>query len=127
MSRLGLLERQSNWRRGDCHERERTRDAVELEIYWSEIRSTFAGHEVKVLASYGAHEDLEGPGTEVPIVFAVEKPRSRRGLRSRLDQYIHTVGGLCWFHVSSASTTVAPKKMNQKNSTSCHICNDPVI
>jgi hypothetical protein len=37
--------------------RERTLDASELEIYWSEIRSTFVGHEVKVLASYGTHEE----------------------------------------------------------------------
>ena len=32
--------------------RERTLDAGELEIYWSKIRATFAGHDVKVLASY---------------------------------------------------------------------------
>lgn len=48
--------------------RERTLDAAELEIYWSEIRSTFAGHEVKVLVSYGAHEDLEGPATEGTVI-----------------------------------------------------------
>jgi uncharacterized protein (DUF1330 family) len=48
--------------------RERTLDAAELEIYWSEIRSTFVGHEVKVLASYGAHEDLEGPATEGTVI-----------------------------------------------------------
>jgi uncharacterized protein (DUF1330 family) len=39
-----------------------------LEIYWGEIRSTFVGHEVKVLASYGAHEDLEGPATEGTVI-----------------------------------------------------------
>ena len=48
--------------------RERTLDAAELEIYWSEIRSTFVGHEVKLLASYGAHEDLEGPATEGTVI-----------------------------------------------------------
>jgi uncharacterized protein (DUF1330 family) len=48
--------------------RERTLDAAELEIYWSEIRSTFVGHEVKVLASYGSHEDLEGPATEGTVI-----------------------------------------------------------
>jgi uncharacterized protein (DUF1330 family) len=48
--------------------RERTLDAAELEIYWSKIRATFAGHEVKVLASYGAHEDLEGPATEGTVI-----------------------------------------------------------
>jgi uncharacterized protein (DUF1330 family) len=48
--------------------RERTLDAAELEIYWSEIRSTFVGHEVKLLASYGAHEDLEGTATEGTVI-----------------------------------------------------------
>ena len=48
--------------------REHTLDAAELEIYWREIRSTFVGHEVKVLASYGAHEDLEGPATEGTVI-----------------------------------------------------------
>jgi uncharacterized protein (DUF1330 family) len=48
--------------------RERTLDAAELEIYWSKIQATFAGHEVKVLASYGPHEDLEGPPTEGTVI-----------------------------------------------------------
>lgn len=48
--------------------RDRTIDARELEIYWSQIRATFAGHQVKVLASYGAHEDLEGPPTEGTVI-----------------------------------------------------------
>jgi uncharacterized protein (DUF1330 family) len=48
--------------------RERTIDARELEIYWSRIRATFAGHEVKLLASYGPHEDLEGPPTEGTVI-----------------------------------------------------------
>ncbi|HUN61322.1 MAG TPA: DUF1330 domain-containing protein [Candidatus Sulfotelmatobacter sp.] len=48
--------------------RERTIDPAELEIYWREIRSTFVGHHVKVLASYGAHEDLEGPPTEGTVI-----------------------------------------------------------
>ncbi len=48
--------------------REQTIDVTELEIYWSEIRSTFVGHEVKVLASYGSHEDLEGPATEGTVI-----------------------------------------------------------
>ena len=48
--------------------RERTIDARELEIYWSKVRATFAGHQVKVLASYGAHEDLEGPPTEGTVI-----------------------------------------------------------
>jgi uncharacterized protein (DUF1330 family) len=48
--------------------RERTLDASELEIYWSEIRLSFAGHEVKVLASHGAQEDLVGPATEGTVI-----------------------------------------------------------
>ncbi len=48
--------------------REKTLDAAELEIYWSKIRATFAGHEVKLLASYGRHEDLEGSPTEGTVI-----------------------------------------------------------
>jgi len=48
--------------------REKTLDARELEIYWSKVKPTFAGHEVKVLASYGPHEDVEGPPTEGTVI-----------------------------------------------------------
>ena len=48
--------------------REKTLDQKELEIYWEQIRETLAGHSVKVLASYGAHEDLEGPPTEGTVI-----------------------------------------------------------
>ena len=48
--------------------REKTLDAAELEIYWREVRATFAGHEVKVLAAYGAHEDLGGTPTEGTVI-----------------------------------------------------------
>lgn len=48
--------------------REKTVDAGELEIYWREVRATFAGHELKVLASYGPHEDVEGPPTEGTVI-----------------------------------------------------------
>jgi uncharacterized protein (DUF1330 family) len=48
--------------------REKTLDRGELEIYWQQIRATFAGHQVKLLASYGAHEDLEGPATEGTVI-----------------------------------------------------------
>jgi uncharacterized protein (DUF1330 family) len=48
--------------------RERTLDAEELALYWREIRATFLGHEVKVLAAYGHHEDLEGPSTEGTVI-----------------------------------------------------------
>ena len=48
--------------------REKTIDRKELEIYWGQIRETFAGHSVKLLASYGAHEDLEGVPTEGTVI-----------------------------------------------------------
>ncbi len=49
--------------------REQTLDVGELDIYWSKIQATFAGHEVvKVLASYGRHEDLEGSPTEGTVI-----------------------------------------------------------
>jgi hypothetical protein len=35
----------------------KTLDAKELAIYWDKIRATVLGHEVKVLAAYGPHED----------------------------------------------------------------------
>ncbi len=48
--------------------REQTLDAAELAIYWSKVQPTFAGHEVKVLASYGPQEDLEGLPTEGTVI-----------------------------------------------------------
>jgi uncharacterized protein (DUF1330 family) len=44
--------------------REKTVDRSELEMYWEQIRATFAGHQVRFLASCGAHEGLEGPPAE---------------------------------------------------------------
>ena len=40
--------------------REKTLDEAELKIYWDKIRSSFKGHQVKVLVNYGRHEVLEG-------------------------------------------------------------------
>jgi uncharacterized protein (DUF1330 family) len=48
--------------------REKTLDAAELAIYWDKIRTTFAGHEIKVLAAYGKHEVLEGDATEGVVI-----------------------------------------------------------
>jgi uncharacterized protein (DUF1330 family) len=48
--------------------REKTLDAAELVIYWEEIRGTFAGHEVKLLASYGKYEVLEGDPIEGMVI-----------------------------------------------------------
>jgi uncharacterized protein (DUF1330 family) len=43
---------------------EKTLDQGELDVYAKEVQTTVAGHEVKMLAFYGSHEDLEGPSTE---------------------------------------------------------------
>jgi hypothetical protein len=38
--------------------REKTLDAADLAIYWNEIRRTFEGREVQVLAAFGEHAVL---------------------------------------------------------------------
>lgn len=48
--------------------REKTIDEKELAIYWREIKATFTGYDVRVLAAYGEHEDLEGPPTEGTVL-----------------------------------------------------------
>jgi uncharacterized protein (DUF1330 family) len=48
--------------------REKTTDTAELEVYFEKVRATFEGHEIKVLASYGKHEVLEGDATEGVVV-----------------------------------------------------------
>lgn len=48
--------------------REQTLDRAELDTYFKEVRATFAGHELKVLANYGSQEDLEGSPTEGTVV-----------------------------------------------------------
>jgi uncharacterized protein (DUF1330 family) len=48
--------------------REKTTDAAELAIYFEKVRATFEGHEIKVLASYGKHEVLEGDATEGAVI-----------------------------------------------------------
>jgi len=48
--------------------REQTLDAGELDIYFTKVQSTFSGHEVKVLAAYGHHEELEGSPIEGAVI-----------------------------------------------------------
>ena len=48
--------------------REKTLDEAELKIYWDNIRTTFAGHKVKVLVNYGRHEVLEGDLVEGIVI-----------------------------------------------------------
>jgi uncharacterized protein (DUF1330 family) len=42
---------------------------LELATYSKDAPATLAGHEVKVLALNGSHEDLEGPSTEGTVIF----------------------------------------------------------
>jgi uncharacterized protein (DUF1330 family) len=48
--------------------REQTLDRAELDTYFKEVKATFAGHELKVLANYGPQEDLEGSPTEGTVI-----------------------------------------------------------
>lgn len=49
--------------------REKTLDEQELAKYAKEAPATLVGHEVKAIAFYGAHEDLEGPVTEGTVIM----------------------------------------------------------
>ena len=49
--------------------REKTLDERELATYSKNASSTLAGHEVRVLALYGAQEDLEGTATEGTVLL----------------------------------------------------------
>ena len=49
--------------------REQTLDNLELAAYLKEVPATLAGHEVRVLALNGSHEDLEGPSTESTVIL----------------------------------------------------------
>jgi len=48
---------------------DKTLDKNELDTYSKEVRATFAGHEAKILALYGAYEDLEGAPTEGTVIL----------------------------------------------------------
>jgi uncharacterized protein (DUF1330 family) len=48
---------------------EKTLDKLELDAYAKDVAETLAGHEVKVLALYGPHEDLEGSSTKGAVVL----------------------------------------------------------
>jgi uncharacterized protein (DUF1330 family) len=44
--------------------REKTLDQAEMDVYNEQVKATFAGHDIKLLAAYGPFEDLEGRPTE---------------------------------------------------------------
>jgi uncharacterized protein (DUF1330 family) len=48
--------------------REKTVDQREMDVYAKGAKASVAGHELNVLAFYGAHEDLEGPPTEGTVI-----------------------------------------------------------
>ena len=48
--------------------REKTLDPAELATYNQQVQATFAGHDLKVLASYGRFEDWEGKPTEGTVI-----------------------------------------------------------
>ena len=48
--------------------REKTTDQHELDLYFKEVPPTAVGHEMKTLAFYGKHEDLEGAPTEGTVI-----------------------------------------------------------
>jgi uncharacterized protein (DUF1330 family) len=49
--------------------RDKTLDQAEMDNYTKNVRPTFAGHDFKILALYGGHEDLEGAATEGTVIL----------------------------------------------------------
>jgi uncharacterized protein (DUF1330 family) len=49
--------------------REKALDKLELGAYLKEAPATLAGHEFRVLAFNGSHEELEGPSTEGTVIL----------------------------------------------------------
>ncbi len=47
-------------------------------IYWDRIRATFIGHEVKILAAYDSHGDLEGSPTEGTVIAELDRATTER-------------------------------------------------
>jgi len=60
--------------------REKTLDKLELVAYLKDVPATLGGHEVRVLAPNGWHEDLEGPSTEGTVILefpSIEAAKAR--------------------------------------------------
>jgi uncharacterized protein (DUF1330 family) len=49
--------------------RDKMLDKDEMAIYSKDVPATLAGHDCKVLALYGGHEDLEGAATEGTVIL----------------------------------------------------------
>jgi uncharacterized protein (DUF1330 family) len=48
--------------------REKTLDQAEMDIYHQQVKATFVGHDIKVLAAYGPFEDVEGAPSEGTVI-----------------------------------------------------------
>lgn len=48
--------------------RERILDQAEMDTYSQSVGETFKGHQVKILAAYGAQENLEGEGPDGVVI-----------------------------------------------------------
>jgi len=44
-------------------------DAEEMAVYSKAVPATLEGHEVRILALYGAHEELEGPANDGSVIL----------------------------------------------------------
>jgi len=81
--------------------REKTINAEELATYMKMAPGTRAGHDSKVLARYGPHEDLEGSPTEGTVILEFpdaaaakawyESPSYREAREHRLAGSIYRV------------------------------------
>jgi|SRR5580704_18960078 uncharacterized protein (DUF1330 family) len=49
--------------------RDKMIDEHEMAAYSKDVPATLAGHDVKILALYGKHEDLEGAPTEGTVIL----------------------------------------------------------
>jgi uncharacterized protein (DUF1330 family) len=49
--------------------RDKTLNQAEMDIYSKDVPATFAGHDFKILALYGAYEDLEGESKEGTVIL----------------------------------------------------------
>lgn len=61
--------------------RDKTLDEQELATYSKEASATLAGHVVKPLAFYSAHEDLEGAATEGTAILEFPSIEAARAVK----------------------------------------------
>lgn len=59
--------------------RDETVDQKEMDVYSEMAAKTMAGHPIKPLAFYGAHEDLEGPATEGMVIVEFPSVEAAKG------------------------------------------------